>query len=54
VAIVLGGQAVGPTPGAINITWSRRAFKRAQAVAQFAEPVREAATAIAEGLARRL
>lgn len=54
VALVIGGQAPGLAPGAINITWSRRALKRAQAVARFAGPVRQAAQAIAEGLAHRL
>jgi IclR family transcriptional regulator, mhp operon transcriptional activator len=54
VAIVLGGQEGGHAAGAINITWSRRVFKRGQAVAQFSAPVREAARAIAEGLAKRL
>lgn len=54
VAIVLGGPMTGQSPGAINITWSRRVFKRSQAVTLFAQPVQDAARVIAEALTARL
>jgi IclR family mhp operon transcriptional activator len=46
VAIRLGSHV----PGAINVTWSKRAFKRDKAIAAFAEDVQQAA----EEIARRL
>ena len=50
VAIVLDNHV----PGAINITWSRRVFKRDKAVAQFADAAREAAAEIAARLSGRI
>jgi len=38
--------------GAINITWSQRAFRRDTAIARFAQPATEAAKAIADALSR--
>lgn len=40
-------------PGAINITWSRRALKRDQAIERFETPLRRAADQIARALTRR-
>ncbi|GAB4273116.1 MAG: DNA-binding transcriptional regulator [Pararhodobacter sp.] len=48
VAIRLGGHV----PGTLNITWSRRALKRAQAVERLARPAIEAAEAIARAVSR--
>jgi IclR family mhp operon transcriptional activator len=49
VAIRLGGHV----PGTLNITWSRRALKRAQAIERLAGPAVEAAEAIAQALTQR-
>lgn len=46
VAIWLDGHV----PGTINITWKRRALSRAEAVAEFAGPVLDAASRIARTL----
>lgn len=40
-------------PGAINITWAKRALSRDQALALFAEPAKQAARDIAAALAQR-
>ncbi|WP_407493052.1 helix-turn-helix domain-containing protein [Pseudooceanicola sp. MF1-13] len=40
-------------PGAINITWARRALSRAQGVERFAGPLQEAADQISQQLTRR-
>jgi IclR family transcriptional regulator, mhp operon transcriptional activator len=52
VAIRLPGDVLGPVPGTLNITWSRKVHRRDRAVALLAAPALRAAAEIAARLAR--